>query len=67
MFYAGKEHNDNVEHFAHNQNDAVNSNLTSQLKQQLTIGTFLVFFCYIRQTQVEPDLKLSLIKCPESP
>jgi len=36
---AGKEHNDNVEHFAHNQNDAVNSNLTSQLKQQLTIGS----------------------------
>ena len=46
MFYAGKEHNDNVEHFAHNQNDAVNSNLTSQLKQQLTIGTFLVFFLH---------------------
>ena len=38
LLITGKEHNDNVEHFPHNQNDAVNSNLTSQLKQQLTIG-----------------------------
>jgi len=33
---SGKEHNDNIEHFSHNQNDAVNSNL---LKSQLTIGS----------------------------
>jgi len=35
---AGKEHNDNLDHFSHtqNQNDAVNSNL---LKSQLTIGS----------------------------
>lgn len=33
---SGKEHNDNLEHFPHNQNDAVNSNL---LKSQLTIGS----------------------------
>jgi len=31
----GKEHNDNQEHYPHNQNDAVNSNL---LKTQLTIS-----------------------------